>query len=93
MASKPERTLKIVADNRKARFNYAIGDTFELAPWVAEAAHAKRPFGSVTDLATGREKPAYVEAAPDEWRLSLTDCPPRTGRSPSAGKDRARSGP
>ena len=29
MAPKPERTLKIVADNRKARFNYAIGDTFE----------------------------------------------------------------
>jgi SsrA-binding protein len=29
MAPKAERTLKIVADNRKARFNYAIGDTFE----------------------------------------------------------------
>jgi SsrA-binding protein len=29
MAAKPERTQKIVADNRKARFNYAIGDVFE----------------------------------------------------------------
>ena len=29
MASKPERKLKIVADNRKARFNYAIGEVFE----------------------------------------------------------------
>ena len=29
MASKPERPLKIVADNRKARFNYEIGETFE----------------------------------------------------------------
>jgi SsrA-binding protein len=29
MAAKPERKLKIVADNRKARFNYAIGDVFE----------------------------------------------------------------
>jgi SsrA-binding protein len=29
MAAKPERRLKVVADNRKARFNYAIGDTFE----------------------------------------------------------------
>src|ERR1700742_31430 len=29
MAAKPERRFKVVADNRKARFNYAIGDTFE----------------------------------------------------------------
>ncbi len=29
MASKSERPRKVVADNRKARFNYAIGDTFE----------------------------------------------------------------
>lgn len=29
MASKPESKLKLVADNRKARFHYAIGETFE----------------------------------------------------------------
>jgi SsrA-binding protein len=29
MADKPARAIKVVADNRKARFNYAIGDTFE----------------------------------------------------------------
>jgi SsrA-binding protein len=29
MAAKPERKLKVVSDNRKARFSYAIGDTFE----------------------------------------------------------------
>jgi SsrA-binding protein len=29
MAAKPERPRKIVADNRKARFNYQIGDVFE----------------------------------------------------------------
>jgi SsrA-binding protein len=29
MAAKAERPLKIVADNRKARFNYEIGETFE----------------------------------------------------------------
>ena len=29
MAAKPERRFKVVADNRKARFNYAIGETFE----------------------------------------------------------------
>jgi SsrA-binding protein len=29
VAAKPERRFKVVSDNRKARFNYAIGDTFE----------------------------------------------------------------
>jgi hypothetical protein len=36
------------------------------------------PFGSETDLATGRERPCQVEALGDEWRLLVTDCPPRT---------------
>jgi SsrA-binding protein len=29
MAAKSDRRVKVVADNRKARFNYEIGDTFE----------------------------------------------------------------
>jgi SsrA-binding protein len=29
MATKPERRIKVVADNRRARFNYQIGETFE----------------------------------------------------------------
>jgi SsrA-binding protein len=29
MAAKSERKLKVVADNRKARFNYEIGEVFE----------------------------------------------------------------
>src|ERR1700683_3399440 len=29
MATKPERKLRVVADNRKARFNYFIDETFE----------------------------------------------------------------
>ena len=29
MAAKSDRKLRIVADNRKARFNYEIGETFE----------------------------------------------------------------
>ena len=29
MASKPKRAIKVVADNRKARFNYEIGEVFE----------------------------------------------------------------
>jgi SsrA-binding protein len=30
MAAKPDRKLRIIADNRKARFNYEIGETFEV---------------------------------------------------------------
>ena len=29
MAAKPERRFKVVAENRRARFNYEIGETFE----------------------------------------------------------------
>ena len=29
MAAKPDRKLKVVSDNRTARFSYSIGDTFE----------------------------------------------------------------
>jgi SsrA-binding protein len=29
LATKTERKIKVVADNRKARFNYEIGETFE----------------------------------------------------------------
>jgi SsrA-binding protein len=29
MATKPERRFKVVAENRKARFNYEIGETYE----------------------------------------------------------------
>ena len=29
MAEKPDRKLRIIADNRKARFNYEIGEVFE----------------------------------------------------------------
>ena len=36
------------------------------------------PFGSETDLATGRERPSRVEVLPGEWVLRVTDCPPLT---------------
>jgi Calcineurin-like phosphoesterase len=36
------------------------------------------PFGSVTDLSTGREKPAPVETTEGEWRVNVTECAPRT---------------
>jgi hypothetical protein len=53
------------------------GATVTLSLARPEAA-ALSPFGSVTDLATGRESPAPVLASEEEWRLTVTDCVPRT---------------
>jgi hypothetical protein len=41
-------------------------------------ADALVPFGSVTDLSTGRERPMAIAATADEWRLVVSDCAPRT---------------
>ena len=45
-------TLMLDALNRMnpGDFTSAVGDTFELAPWVAESAAARRPFQTVTTL-------------------------------------------
>jgi hypothetical protein len=36
------------------------------------------PFGSVTDLSTGREWPVFVQVTADEWSIRLQGCAPRT---------------
>lgn len=43
-------TLAEVNRMDEAAFMAAFGDTYELAPWVAKAAFAKRPFATVTAL-------------------------------------------
>ena len=43
MAAKSDRKIKVVADNRKARFNYEIGEVFEAG---VEAASLDRADGS-----------------------------------------------
>jgi 2-oxo-4-hydroxy-4-carboxy-5-ureidoimidazoline decarboxylase len=66
-------------------FAAAVGDTFELAPWVAEAAHAKRPFASVTDL--HQAMMAAVRAAPHESQVAfLGQHPDLAGKAARAGK-------
>lgn len=35
MATKPERAFKVAADNRRARYNYEIGETFEAGLMLA----------------------------------------------------------
>ena len=48
MATKPERRFKVVADNRKARFNYAIGEVFEAGVLDAKSWVAREPLASVS---------------------------------------------
>src|SRR5260370_2406466 len=67
-----------------ADFGGAVGDAFELAPWVAEAAHAKRPFATVTDLHAAMM--CAVRAAPRETQLGfLRQHPDLAGKAARAG--------
>ena len=67
-----------------ADFAAAIGDAFELAPWVAEAAHARRPFATVTDLHAAMM--GAVRAAPRETQLGfLRHHPDLAGKAARAG--------
>src|ERR1700704_6117080 len=67
-----------------ADFAASIGDTFELAPWVAEAAAARRPFTTVTAL--HQVMMGVLRAASRERQLDLL-----RGHPDLAGKA-ARSG-
>lgn len=65
-------------------FAAAVGDTFELAPWVAEAAAARRPFATVTAL--HQAMMGAVRAAPRERQLAFV-CghPDLAGKAARAG--------
>jgi len=67
-----------------AAFTAAVGDTFELAPWVAEAAIARRPFAGVSALHDAMM--ATVHAAPRERQLEfLRGHPDLAGKAARAG--------
>lgn len=65
-------------------FAAAVGDTFELAPWVAEAAAARRPFATVGALHEAMM--GAVRAAPRERQLAFV-CghPDLAGKAARAG--------
>jgi 2-oxo-4-hydroxy-4-carboxy-5-ureidoimidazoline decarboxylase len=65
-------------------FAAAVGDTFELAPWVAEAAHAKGPFATVTDLHLAMM--VAMRAAPHAEQVAFL------GQHPDLAGKAARSG-
>jgi 2-oxo-4-hydroxy-4-carboxy-5-ureidoimidazoline decarboxylase len=52
-----------------AAFEAAVGDVFELAPWVAKAAQARRPFATVSDLHAAMM--GAVRTAPRETQLAF----------------------
>jgi 2-oxo-4-hydroxy-4-carboxy-5-ureidoimidazoline decarboxylase len=67
-----------------ADFAAALGDCFELAPWVAEAAAAKRPFATVTALHAAMM--AALRAASRETQLAfLLGHPDLAGKAARAG--------
>ncbi|MEA2811575.1 MAG: 2-oxo-4-hydroxy-4-carboxy-5-ureidoimidazoline decarboxylase [Rhodospirillaceae bacterium] len=67
-----------------ADFAASIGDTFERAPWVAEAAAAKRPFAKVTALHEAMM--GALRAAPRERQLEfLRGHPDLAGKAARAG--------
>jgi 2-oxo-4-hydroxy-4-carboxy-5-ureidoimidazoline decarboxylase len=65
-------------------FASAVGDTFELAPWVAESAAARRPFQTVTTLHEAMM--GAVRSAPREQQVEfLRGHPDLAGKAARAG--------
>ena len=79
-------TLTLDALNRMqaADFAAAIGDTFELAPWVAESAASRRPYPTVT--AIHEAMMGAVRSAPRERQVAfLRGHPDLAGKAARAG--------
>jgi 2-oxo-4-hydroxy-4-carboxy-5-ureidoimidazoline decarboxylase len=73
-----------------ADFTAALGDCFELAPWVAEVAAAKRPFATVTALHEAMI--GALRAAPRDQKLAfLRGHPDLAGKAARAGSVTAAS--
>lgn len=81
-------TLTLDALNRMSPedFASAVGDTFELAPWVAESAATRRPFRTVTTLHEAMM--GVVRSAPRERQVDfLRGHPDLAGKAARAGAD------
>lgn len=79
-------TFTLDALNRMSPGDFAssVGDTFELAPWVAEGAAARRPFQTVTTLHEAMM--GMVRSAPRERQVEfLRGHPDLAGKAARAG--------
>lgn len=84
--STPPITLDLRAVNAMARSSFvaALGDVFEHAPWVAEAAWTERPFASVAALHEAMM--AVVRSSGKSRQIEfLRGHPPLSGRAVRAG--------
>lgn len=78
-------TLESLNTMDAADFAAAVGETFELAPWVAEAAAARRPFATVTALHEAMF--AVVQTAPRDTQLAFVRShPDLAGKAAMAGE-------
>ena len=67
-----------------AAFEAAVGDVFELAPWVAKAVQVRRPFATVGDLHTAMM--GALRAVPREQQLAFVrNHPDLAGKAARAG--------
>ena len=77
-------TLDALNGASAAEFAAALGDIYEHSPWIAEAAHAKRPFATLGALHEAMT--ATVRAAPPERQLALVKAhPDLAGKAARAG--------
>ena len=79
------RTLDALNAVPAPDFVAALGGVFEHAPWVAEAAAARRPFGRVEDLYAAMRE-AVAEAAEARRLGLLTHHPELAGRAAREGR-------
>jgi 2-oxo-4-hydroxy-4-carboxy-5-ureidoimidazoline decarboxylase len=80
----PQITLDALNSADKSAFMAALGDVFEHAPWIADAAHAARPFPTLASLYATMT--ATVRSADTAKRLALIKShPDLAGRAARAG--------
>jgi 2-oxo-4-hydroxy-4-carboxy-5-ureidoimidazoline decarboxylase len=83
-------SLDELNDLSVAEFTGALSDCFELAPWVADAAAARRPFATVTALHDAMM--AVLRAAPRDQQLAfLRGHPDLAGKAARVGSTTAES--
>ena len=84
------RSLDFLNSATREDFIAALGGVFEHALWVAERAHARAPFKTVTDLFDAMLT-AMAEAGRDEQLTLLRNHPDLGGKSARAGRLTAAS--
>ena len=70
MAAKPEPKFKIVADNRKSRYNYEIGETFEAGLVLTGTEVKSLRTGKATIAETGDQQARFKAAG---WAVKAVD--------------------